>query len=110
MKDLIIPHVLKQGDTIASITLSYGAAGRFPHRYAQGVRQIEAAFGVKVVPSPHALCSPEEIYNHPDWRLEDMMWAFKGIKRIWQTGFARCYPYGLWPHGASVDFAVWGCV
>ena len=77
MKELIIPQALKQGDTIAAITLSYGAAGRFPNRYQQGVRQIEAAFGVKVVPTPHALCSPEEIYTHPDWRLEDMMWAFK---------------------------------
>ena len=77
MKELIIPQALKQGDTIAAITLSYGAAGRFPDRYQQGMQQIEEAFGVKVVSSPHALCSPEDIYTHLDWRLEDMMWAFK---------------------------------
>lgn len=77
MKELIKPQALKQGDTIAAITLSYGSAGRFPKRYAQGARQIEESFGVKVVPTPHALCSPEEIYEHPEWRLADLMEAFK---------------------------------
>lgn len=69
MKELIIPQALKQGDTLAAITLSFGAAGRFPNRYQQGVRQIEESFGVKVVPTPHALCSSEDIYTHPDWWL-----------------------------------------
>lgn len=84
MKTLIKPKALKPGDTIASISLSSGTAGAFPNRYKQGVRQIEEAFGVHVIPTPHALCSPEEIYNHPDWRLEDFMWAFenKEIKGI----------------------------
>lgn len=77
MKTLIKPKALKVGDTIASISLSAGLAGLFPHRYQQGVKQIEESFGIKVIPTPHALCAPEEIYNHPDWRLEDMIWAFK---------------------------------
>ena len=84
MKQLIKPKALRSGDTIASVSLSFGFAGMFPRRYQQGVKQIEETFGIKVVPSPHALCSPEEIYNHPDWRLEDMIWAFenKDIKGI----------------------------
>ncbi len=77
MKQLIKPKALKPGDTIAAITLSFGAAGLFPHRYQQGVRQIEETFDVKVIPTPNALKSPQEIYNHPDWRLDDMMWAFQ---------------------------------
>ena len=77
MKELIIPNALKRGDTIAAITLSFGSAGLFPHRYQQGVHQIEESFGVKVIPTPHALCSPADIYEHPEWRLDDMMWAFK---------------------------------
>ncbi len=77
MRPLIKPKALHPGDTIASISLSSGTAGMFPNRYQQGVRQIEESFGIKVIPTPHALCSRDEIYNHPDWRLEDMMWAFE---------------------------------
>lgn len=77
MKQLIKPKALQPGDTIASISLSAGLAGMFPKRYQQGVKQIEETFGLKVIPTPHALCSEDEIYNHPDWRLEDLMWAFK---------------------------------
>ena len=77
MKILIKPKALKAGDTIASISLSAGIAGVLPHRYQQGVKQIEEAFGLKVIPAPHALCSPDEIYNHPEWRLDDWMWAFE---------------------------------
>lgn len=84
MKQLIKPKALQYGDTIASISLSSGLAGIFPERYKQGVKQIEDAFGIKVIPTPHSLCSPQEIYEHPEWRLEDMMWAFekKDIKGI----------------------------
>lgn len=84
MQHLIKPQALKRGDTIASISLSAGLAGLFPKRYEQGVKQIEETFGLHVIPTPHALCSDDEIYNHPDWRLEDMMWAFenKNIKGI----------------------------
>ena len=62
---------------IASISLSAGTSGLFPKRYEQGVKQIEESFGVKVIPTPHALCSPEEVYEHPEWRLADFMWAFE---------------------------------
>lgn len=84
MKNFIKPKALKPGDTIASISLSSGLAGLIPNRYQQGVKQIEESFGIKVVPTPHALCSLEEIYQHPDWRLSDLMWAFenKDIKGI----------------------------
>ena len=77
MKTLIKPRALKPGDTIASISLSSGSAGLFPKRYEQGVKQIEESFGVKVIPTPHALCTPEEVYEHPEWRLSDFMWAFE---------------------------------
>lgn len=77
MKQLIKPKVLQYGDIIASISLSSGVAGVFPERYKQGVKQIEDTFGIRVIPTPHSLCSPQEIYEHPEWRLEDMMWAFE---------------------------------
>ena len=77
MKQLIKPKVLQPGDTIASISLSSGTAGMLPKRYEQGVKQIEESFGVKVISTPHALCTPEEVYEHPEWRLSDFMWAFE---------------------------------
>lgn len=77
MKQLIKPKALKTGDTIASITLSYGAAACFPKRYQQGVCQLEESFNIHVIPTPNSLKSPDEIYNHPDWRLDDLMWAFQ---------------------------------
>lgn len=76
-KPLIKPRALKIGDTIAAITLSFGAAGLFPNRYKQGVRQLQETFGVKVIPTPNTLKSPQEIYDHPEWRLDDLMWAFQ---------------------------------
>ncbi len=77
MRKLLKPKALKKGDTIASISLSWGGAGIFQKRYQQGVKQLEETFGIHVIPTPHALALPEEIYSHPDWRLEDMMWAFE---------------------------------
>ena len=84
MKTLLKPKALKKGNVLATISLSWGGAGVFPKRYQQGVNQMEETFGIKVIPTPHALCSAQEIYNHPDWRLEDLMWAFenKEIKGI----------------------------
>ena len=77
MKPLIKPQALNAGDTIAAITLSSGTAGLFPDRYRQGVQQMEETFGIKIIPTPNALKSPHEIYEHPEWRLADMMWAFQ---------------------------------
>lgn len=74
---LIKPKVLQQGDTIAAITLSFGAAGLFPHRFEQGVRQMKQSFGLNVVPTKHALDQPAEIYAHPEHRLSDLMEAFE---------------------------------
>lgn len=84
MKSLIKPQALRQGDTIATITLSKGNAGKYLGRYYQGKSQFEKAFNVKIIETPHALCSPEEIYDHPEWRLDDLMWALenKDVKGI----------------------------
>ncbi len=74
---LIKPKVLQSGDTIAAITLSFGAAGLFPHRFEQGVRQMKESFGLTVVPTRHALDQPADIYAHPEHRLSDLMDAFE---------------------------------
>lgn len=77
MKNLIKPSVLKPGDIVATVSLSWGGASVFPERYEQGKRQFETAFNVKIIEMEHALKSSEDLYNHPEWRLQDMMEAFK---------------------------------
>lgn len=80
MKQLIKPKALYIGDTVATVSLSWGGASVFRKRYEQGVRQIKEAFGVNVVEMPHSLASEKDIYEHPEWRLADLMEAFENPK------------------------------
>ena len=49
MKRLIKPKALNIGDTVATISLSWGGAAVFRKRYEQGVHQFKEAFGVNVI-------------------------------------------------------------
>lgn len=68
--------MLKKGDTVAAVTLSWGGPGAFPHRYQAGKKQLEDAFGVCVVEMPHTLSSPDFIRANPQARADDLMQAF----------------------------------
>lgn len=83
-KGLFKPKALKAGDTVAAISLSWGGASVFPHRYEAGKRQLEEAFGVKVIETPNALLPSQELAASPKKRAEDLMWAFENpdIKAI----------------------------
>jgi muramoyltetrapeptide carboxypeptidase LdcA involved in peptidoglycan recycling len=70
------PPRLAPGDRIAAVSLSSGAAGRYPHRYQAGKRQLEQAFGVEVVATRHALREPEWLHRNPRARADDLMEAF----------------------------------
>lgn len=67
------PPKLNPGDTVATISLSWGGAQLFPQRYQQGKRQLEQSFGVRVVESRHTLKSPEWLANNPQARAKDLM-------------------------------------
>ncbi len=71
------PPRLKTGDTVAAITLSSGLAGVYPHVYETAKRNLEDLFGLKVIPTPHALRDETWIYNHPKERAEDLHWALE---------------------------------
>jgi muramoyltetrapeptide carboxypeptidase LdcA involved in peptidoglycan recycling len=73
---LIRPPLLRPGDTVAAISLSWGGPGAFPHRYQAGVRQLEQAFGLRVAPTAHALRDPAWLARNPQARAEDLMAAF----------------------------------
>lgn len=73
---LITPKGLVKGDKVATISLSWGAAGELPDRYARGKERLEQIFNLAVVESRHALKPARWIYDHPQARAEDLMEAF----------------------------------
>lgn len=84
MTTLIKPKSLKQGDTVATISLSWGGAGEILHRYEIGKRRLQEVFGLNVVETKNALKSADYISKNPKARAEDLMEAFsdKSIKAI----------------------------
>lgn len=70
------PPRLHQGDSIATVSLSWGGPGTFGHRYDAGVRQLEREFGVEVIPMPHARRDAAWLARHPEARADDLMRAF----------------------------------
>jgi muramoyltetrapeptide carboxypeptidase LdcA involved in peptidoglycan recycling len=84
MRDLIKPKTLKQGDKVATISLSWGGAGELLQRYEYGKKQLQDIFGVEVVETRNALKPADWIYNNPKARAKDLMEAFSdpSIKAI----------------------------
>jgi muramoyltetrapeptide carboxypeptidase LdcA involved in peptidoglycan recycling len=84
MKPLLKPKRLEPGDTIATISLSWGGAGELPHRYKAGKEQLEKQFGLKVLETKNALRPAEWVSKHPEARAQDLMEAFsnKNVKAI----------------------------
>lgn len=72
----IKPRQLSPGDTIATVSPSWGGPGAIPHRYEAGKRQLEEAFGVSVVESRYALADPQWVYENPKARADDLMECF----------------------------------
>ena len=79
MKDLIVPKALKRGDTIALISISGGRAGDgdMLYRYEIGKKRLEDIWGVKVIITPNALAGSQYLYEHPEARAQDLMWALE---------------------------------
>lgn len=83
------PQHLKPGDKVATVSLSWGAAGvpEIRWRYELGKQRLEELFGLRVVEMPHTLASEDYVREHPEKRAEDLMAAFadpeiKGIFNI----------------------------
>lgn len=83
---VIKPKGLKKGDTIATVSLSWGGAGdkEIRHRYELGKKRLKEVFGLNVVEMENTLKGSEYLYKNPKARAEDMMQAFKdpNIKAI----------------------------
>ncbi len=77
MDNLIKPKILKEGDTVALITLSGAGAFNFQKRYKIGKKQIQESLKLKIIDTPNATKPKDFIYNNPQERLNDLIWAFK---------------------------------
>lgn len=69
---------LRPGDQVATVSLSWGAAGvpEIRWRYELGKRRLEEQFGLRVVEMPHTLAPEKYVAEHPEKRAEDLMMAF----------------------------------
>ena len=78
MKQLIRPKALKKGDTVATVSLSWGAAGspEIRWKYDHGKQRMESLLGVHVKEMPHTLAPEEYVAAHPEARAADLMQAF----------------------------------
>ena len=74
---VIRPPALKPGDTVATISLSSGAAAAFPHRYETGKRQLSRTFAVNVIACPNALRDDAWLHDNPQARADDLHWALE---------------------------------
>ncbi|MFJ7933949.1 S66 peptidase family protein [Sporosarcina sp. NPDC096371] len=98
---LIKPEMLKAGDKVATISLSWGGAGEpdLKWRYDQGVERLRTVFQLEVVPMPNSLKGSDFLYDNPKARAEDLMNAFKDpsikgiISNIGGSDSIRLLPY-----------------
>jgi muramoyltetrapeptide carboxypeptidase LdcA involved in peptidoglycan recycling len=74
---MIKPRALRQGDRIATISLSSGWPSVYPRAYQDGKRQLQEAFGIEVIESRYALAEMEWLRAHPEARAMDLMEVLK---------------------------------
>lgn len=76
---MIKPKMLKPGDCIATVSLSWGGAGddEIMWRYQLGKKRLESEYGLNVIEMEHTLKGSEFVYNNPELRAKDLMDAFK---------------------------------
>jgi len=84
---MIKPQKLKQGDKIATVSLSWGGPSIFPQRYQIGVQQLQQEFGLQVVEMPNTLKDASWLAKNPKARADDLMQAFDdpSIKGVFAT-------------------------
>ncbi len=72
----IKPKKLKEGDTIAVLSPSWGGPSVFPHIYENGLKVLKEKFGLKIKEYPTATMDADKIYKNPKMRAEDINKAF----------------------------------
>lgn len=70
------PQRLREGDTVAILSPSWGGPGTFPQVYELGVRNLIENFGVAVKEYPTTRADADYLYHNPQKRAEDVNMAF----------------------------------
>lgn len=82
---MIKPKKISVGDTIATISPSWGCAGdsEVVWKYQLGVQRLKE-LGLNIIAAPNSLKGTSFLQNSPKARAEDLMWAFenKEVKAI----------------------------
>lgn len=97
---MIKPERLKRGDTIATISPSWGCAGagRVRWQYKLAVSRLEQ-LGLNVIAAPNSMKGTAYLDAHPEKRAEDLIWAFENkevkaiIANIGGNDSVRLLPY-----------------
>jgi muramoyltetrapeptide carboxypeptidase LdcA involved in peptidoglycan recycling len=81
---MIKPQKLREGDTIAVLSPSWGGPSVFGHIFDNGLRILEQRFKLKIKEFPTARMDASRIYENPKIRADDINAAFadKEIKAI----------------------------
>ena len=84
---MIKPQKLNPGDKVATVSLSWGGASVFPHRYQAGIQQLQNEFGLQVIEMPNTLKPADWLSRNPKARADDLMQTFAdpSIKGIFAT-------------------------
>ena len=87
LRYMIKPPKLHPGDTIATVSLSWGGPSVFPQRYQVGVQQLQKELELRVVEMPNTLKGADWLSHNPQARADDLMQAFAdpSIKGIFST-------------------------
>ena len=97
---MIKPEKLVKGDTVATVSPSWGCAGapRVVWKYHLGCRRLRE-LGLNVVSAPNALRGTTYLKNNPEARADDLMWAFENksvkavIANVGGNDSERLFPY-----------------
>lgn len=97
---MIKPTKLNKGDTIATISPSWGCAGdpKIKWQYDLGVKRLKE-IGLNVVSAPNSMKGIDYLDENPEARAEDLMWAFENkninaiIANIGGNDSVRLIPY-----------------
>lgn len=74
---MIKPKRLKNGDTLAVVSPSWGGPASYPHIFNKGLEILKDQLGFKIVEYPTARMSAAALYANPELRAADLNAAFK---------------------------------
>ena len=72
----IRPPKLNSGDTIATLSPSWGGPSLFPHIYDHGIKMLQETLSLVIKEYPTAKMDAHELYLHPEVRAADINAAF----------------------------------